>query len=103
MRFRQRQAALLLGGCALYFATFCDAYWRMFGRWSGSHLVMPTVLTALIPLALHVPSLAAVSILLVVVMAFKVAEHARTSAKADPRPDEPSPRPDDPAPADKSR
>lgn len=76
-------AALLFGGCALYFATFCYTHWRIFGGILRRYLVIPVVALAVIPAAPRVPSLAAVLALLMAVAGFNILEHTRGPARID--------------------
>ncbi|MFI7423928.1 low temperature requirement protein A [Nonomuraea sp. NPDC049684] len=75
--------ALLFGGCALYFATFCYARWHIFGKWSGPQLAMPVASLAIIPIALQAPALLSVAALVLVVMTFNFLEHSRARSESD--------------------
>jgi low temperature requirement protein LtrA len=67
-------AALLFGGCALYLATFAYTRWRMFRRVSTWRLGGAVVILVLLPVAPHVPALASVSMIALVVVALNVLE-----------------------------
>jgi low temperature requirement protein LtrA len=67
-------AALLVGGCALYLATFGYTRWRMFGAVSWTRLAAAAVCMAFLPAASRVPGLAALLILTAVVVGLNVVE-----------------------------
>jgi low temperature requirement protein LtrA len=70
-------AALLFGGSALYLATFGYTRWRMFRTVSTARLSAAGLCLALVPLAVHVPALAAMAALAAVLIVLNVWE-ART-------------------------
>jgi low temperature requirement protein LtrA len=67
-------AALLVGGCALYLATFGYSRWRMFRQVSTTRLSAAAVCLALLPLAPALPAVVALLALVVVVAALNVVE-----------------------------
>jgi len=67
-------AGLLIGGCALYLATFGYTRWRMFRAVSWTRLGAAAVCLAVLPVATRVPALAVVLALVVVTVALNVLE-----------------------------
>ncbi len=72
---------LLFGGCALYLATFGYTRWRMFQSWSVTRLGAALVVLALIPAAGHVPALAALCGLAVVIGGLNLLEYLIVSRR----------------------
>jgi low temperature requirement protein LtrA len=70
-------AALLVGGCALYLATFGYTRWRMFRLISWTRLGAGAVCLAMLPFATTPPALVTVGALAVVVAALNVLEAVR--------------------------
>jgi len=70
-------ATLLFGGAALYLATFGYTRWRMFHTVSTTRLSAAALSLALLPLARHVPALAAMAALTAALVALNAWE-ART-------------------------
>jgi low temperature requirement protein LtrA len=69
-------AGLLIGGCALYLATFGYTRWRMFRAVSWTRLGAAAGCLAVLPVATRVPALAVVLALVVVTVALNVLEAA---------------------------
>jgi low temperature requirement protein LtrA len=69
-------AALLIGGCALYLATFGYTRWRMFRRIGWSRLTAAAVCLVLLPAAPVVPALAVLLALVVITVTLNLAEAA---------------------------
>jgi low temperature requirement protein LtrA len=69
-------AGLLVGGCALYLATFGYTRWRMFRAVSWTRLGAAAACLAVLPLATRVPGLAVVLALVVVTVALNLLEAA---------------------------
>jgi low temperature requirement protein LtrA len=67
-------AALLVGGCALYLATFGYTRWRMFGTVSGTRLVAAAICLPLLALAPFVPALAILCLLVLVLVGLNLFE-----------------------------
>jgi hypothetical protein len=74
--------ALLVGGCALYLATFGYMRWRMFRTLAWPRLGAAAVCVALLPIGAHLPSLALLITLVTLVVALNLVEHAVTAANA---------------------
>lgn len=70
-------AGLLVGGCALYLATFGYTRWRMFRLHSTTRLVAAGGLLALLPAALLLPALASLSLTAGLLVALNIWEHVR--------------------------
>jgi low temperature requirement protein LtrA len=69
-------AALLVGGCALYLATFGYTRWRMFRMVSWTRLGAAVACLAVLPFATRMPALALLLVLVVVTVALNVVEAA---------------------------
>jgi low temperature requirement protein LtrA len=69
-------AGLLVGGCALYLATFGYTRWRMFRTVSWTRLSAAAACLAVLPFATAVPGLAVLLALVAVTVALNVAEAA---------------------------
>ncbi|MBW8483965.1 low temperature requirement protein A [Actinomadura parmotrematis] len=67
-------AALLVGGCALYLATFGYTRWRMFRKVAWTRLAAALVVLPLLPAAPHLPALATVALLALLVGVLNVVE-----------------------------
>ncbi len=89
-------AAMLLGGAALYLATFGFTRWAMFRLVSTTRLTTAAVMLALIPVALVVPGLVVLAMAAVAVTLLNVVEwrmnsrigwRSKTSAADTPAPD----------------
>ena len=72
---------LLFGGCALYLAAFGYTRWRMFRSWSVTRIGAALVVLALIPAAAHVPALAALCGLAVVIGGLNLMEYLIVSRR----------------------
>jgi low temperature requirement protein LtrA len=68
---------LLLGGSALYLATFGYTRWAMFRLVSTTRLTASAVVLALLPLAPHLPALGALMLVAAVLVVLNVVEHMR--------------------------
>jgi low temperature requirement protein LtrA len=77
-------AALLVGGTALYLATFGYTRWRMFRKVSTTRLAAAAACLPVLPLDLVLPGVVTVLVLLAVVVALNVVEEALIS-RADGR------------------
>jgi len=67
-------AALLVGGCAAYLATFGYTRWRMFRAVSWTRLSAAGICLALLPAASRMPAVVALVLLVVVVAGLNVVE-----------------------------
>ncbi|MQA86923.1 MAG: low temperature requirement protein A [Streptosporangiales bacterium] len=74
-------ASLLFGGCALYLATFGYTRWRMFRQLSTTRFGAAAVVLALLPVALYIPALAALSVLGAAVVSLNVLEYVRVKRR----------------------
>lgn len=72
---------LLFGGCALYLATFGYTRWQMFRSWSVTRLSAAAVVLVALPAASHVPALAALAGLAVVIAALNLIEFLMVRAR----------------------
>jgi low temperature requirement protein LtrA len=70
-------AGFLVGGTALYLATFGYTRWMMFHQVSSTRLAAAAVALLVLPLALVVPAIAALTSLAVVVAVLNAVEYAR--------------------------
>jgi low temperature requirement protein LtrA len=68
---------LLLGGCALYLATYGYTRWAMFRLVSTTRLTAAAVVLALLPVAPHLPALATLMLVAVVLIVLNVVEYLR--------------------------
>jgi low temperature requirement protein LtrA len=68
-------AALLVGGTALYLATFGYTRWRMFRAWSTTRLSAAAAVLAIGPLAPYVPALATLAAVAAVVVSLNIVEY----------------------------
>jgi low temperature requirement protein LtrA len=73
-------AALLIGGCALYLATFGYTRWRMFHLVSTTRLTAAAVCLALLPLSQVVSALALTTLLAAVLVVLNLVEWGRVRA-----------------------
>jgi low temperature requirement protein LtrA len=87
-------AGLLVGGCALYLATFGYTRWRMFRTVSWTRLGAALLCLALLPTATRVPALATLAALVVVAVGLNLVEAAvvRRAARQRQTEDAPAPR-----------
>lgn len=74
--------ALLVGGCALYLATFGYTRWRMFRTIGWPRLGAAAVCVALLPAGGWLSAVALLLVLMALVVALNVIEHALTAANA---------------------
>jgi low temperature requirement protein LtrA len=74
-------AGLLLGGCALYLATYGYTRWAMFRLVSTTRLTAAAAVLALLPLAPHLPALAALTLGAAVLIALNVVEYLRVKRR----------------------
>lgn len=70
-------AGLLVGGCALYLATFGYTRWHMFRLVSTTRLTAAAAVLVLLPLSVRVPGLVALFLLVAVVVTLNVVEYLR--------------------------
>jgi low temperature requirement protein LtrA len=70
-------AGLLLGGCALYLATYGYTRWAMFRLVSTTRLTASAAVLVLLPVAPHVPALAALILVAAVLVVLNVVEYLR--------------------------
>jgi low temperature requirement protein LtrA len=70
-------AGFLFGGTALFLATFGYTRWMMFHTWATTRLTTAAAVLVLLPVAHALPSLAAIFLLALVVVALNVAEYIR--------------------------
>lgn len=68
---------LLLGGCAIYLATYGYTRWAMFRLVSTTRLAASAVVLVLLPVAPHLPALGALMLVAVVLITLNVVEHIR--------------------------
>jgi low temperature requirement protein LtrA len=78
---------LLVGGCALYLATYGYTRWAMFRLVSTTRLTASAVMLALLPVAPHLPALAALMLVAAVLVALNVVEYVRVRRAAIPTAD----------------
>jgi low temperature requirement protein LtrA len=76
------EAGLLYGGCALFLATFGYTRWMMFRLVSSTRLVAAAVVVALLPLAPHIPALAALVLLAATLVVLNAIEYRRVARTA---------------------
>jgi hypothetical protein len=67
----------LVGGCALYLASYGYTRWAMFKLVSTTRLTAAVVMLVLLPIAPHVPALAALILVADVLIALNVVEYLR--------------------------
>jgi low temperature requirement protein LtrA len=70
-------SGLLVGGCALYLASYGYTRWAMFKLVSTTRLTAAVVMLVLLPIAPHVPALAALILVAAVLIALNVVEYLR--------------------------
>jgi len=70
-------SGLLVGGCALYLASYGYTRWAMFKLVSTTRLTAAVVMLALLPIAPHLPALAALILVAAVLIALNVVEYVR--------------------------
>lgn len=73
-------SGLLVGGCAIYLATYGYTRWAMFKLVSTTRLTAAGVMLVVLPIAPHVPSLAALILVAAVLVALNVVEYLRVRA-----------------------
>jgi low temperature requirement protein LtrA len=74
-------AALLLGGCALYLATFAYTRWRMFRKLSSTRFAAALVLLGLLAIASEMPAIALVALTTVVLVGLNLEEYRRVRTR----------------------
>jgi len=70
-------SGLLVGGCALYLASYGYTRWAMFKLVSTTRLTAAAVTLVLLPIAPHVPALAALILVAAVLVVLNVVEYLR--------------------------
>lgn len=70
-------SGLLVGGCAVYLATYGYTRWAMFKLVSTTRLTAAAVMLVVLPIAPHVPSLAALILVAAVLVGLNVVEYIR--------------------------
>lgn len=70
-------AGLLIGGCALYLATYGYTRWAMFHLISSTRLTASAAMLLLLPVVTHVPGLAALVLAAAVLVGLNIVEYAR--------------------------
>ena len=70
-------SGLLVGGCALYLASYGYTRWAMFKLVSTTRLTAAAVMLVVLPIAPHVPSLAALILVAAVLVVLNVVEYIR--------------------------
>jgi len=70
-------SGLLVGGCALYLASYGYTRWAMFKLVSTTRLTAAVVMLVLLPIAPHLPALAALILVAAVLIALNVVEYIR--------------------------
>ena len=74
-------AGFLVGGAALYLATFGYTRWMMFRQVSRTRLTAAAVVLLVLPVALTAPALLTLALLAVVVAVLNVVEHRVVTAR----------------------
>ena len=70
-------SGLLVGGCAIYLATYGYTRWAMFKLVSTTRLTAAAVMLVVLPIAPHVPGLAALILVAAVLVGLNVVEYVR--------------------------
>jgi low temperature requirement protein LtrA len=70
-------SGLLVGGCAIYLATYGYIRWAMFRLVSTTRLTAAAVMLVVLPIAPHVPSLVALILVAAVLIGLNVVEYIR--------------------------
>ena len=81
LRLGTGSGSLLVGGCALYLATFGYTRWRMFRLLSTTRLIVAAVSLLLLPAVPRLPALATLSLLAALVVGLNIWEQIRINRR----------------------